>query len=171
MSTNGFLKAFTQEEIDAMEQGSDDELELDDTDEEDEDGYDDQCDTLIDKWIYDEEKCAMESDIDSAWDILPHILDGAGFSGGKRIEGVISFGCVLLSADEVREHARKLSSWTRGKVLEGLRNIDNNAELYRLEFYKEEKVGEGWLLDQFDKLAAFYTEAAEKNLGAVLYIA
>lgn len=143
MSMNLFFKAFSQQEIDDMEKDH----------------------SLIDKWV-EEEKYALETDVETAWAVLIAILDGAGILVGKRFDRALYNGCSLISANTVKEEAQTLSGWTHEQVLEGLRNLDEEDDLYHLDVYQE---NEEYLLQQFDRLVAFYKEAAEKGLGALHY--
>lgn len=146
MSMSGFFLAFTQDEIDAMTETH----------------------SLIDEWIFEDEKFAFSTDVDNAWYVLSEVLDGDGFHIGEHIEDALSMGCFLVSSEDTQNQAKNLSRWTRDEVLENLRNIDKDADLYRLDTYKE---NEEMLLNEFDKLVAFYKQAAEKNLSVVHYIA
>jgi hypothetical protein len=145
MSMNLFFRAFTQQEIDEMQQNH----------------------ALIDKWI-EEEKYALETYIETAWDVLATILDGVGILVGKQIDEALFNGCALISADVVKNQAQKLSFWTHEQILEGLRNLDEDADLYHLELFQED--GE-YLQEQFDCLVNFYKEAAAQGLGAISYAA
>ena len=146
MSMNLFFRAFSQPEIEAMARNH----------------------ALIEQWVWEEKKYSASTDIETAWDVLNNILDGAGFSGGQDIDDTLSNGCALISADEIKAHAQILSGWTHEQVLAGLHGLDEAADLYHLEYYLEEEED---LLEQFDKLAAFYQEAAKQGLGAVSYAA
>jgi hypothetical protein len=141
---NMFFRAFTQQELDKMDADH----------------------LLIDKWIWEDETYSVATDVETAWDVLNTILGGVGFPDYPYIDDVLSNGCVLMSAEIVKDHAQKLSNWTREQVLEGLRNLDAESDLYRLELFQED---EDYLLEQFDRLVAFYQEAAEKGWGAVSY--
>ncbi|CAG1020204.1 hypothetical protein DOJK_00173 [Patescibacteria group bacterium] len=159
MSMNFFLKAFTQQDIEAMVQS----IERD----KDDDNYEEQ--DLIDEWVWgDNSRYLIEEDVETAWDVLENILDGAGFQISSFVEFALSNGCSIVHADLVKQQAEKLSHWTKAQVLEKLRNLDPAADLYHQRPWQE---NENWLLEQFDKLAAFYQEAAEKNLGVVFYVA
>ncbi len=145
MSMNLFFRAFTQQEIDDMEKNH----------------------ALIDEWVEDG-KYSLGTDVETAWDVLAAILGGIGIFVGKEIDNALYNGCSLISADEVKEQAQKLSLWTHEQVLEGLRGLDENADLYHLQIFQEEEED---LLAQFDCLVAFYKDAAEKGLGALSYVA
>jgi len=145
MSMNLFFRAFTQQEIDDMEKDH----------------------ALIDEWV-EAEKYSAETDIETAWDVLRAILDGVGILVGKPIDDALFNGCALISADIVKNQAQKLSDWTHEQVLERFQSLDEDADLYHLELYRED---EEYLLDQFDCLVAFYKEATEKGLGALSYAA
>ncbi|MGZ8216594.1 DUF1877 family protein [Methylomagnum sp.] len=169
MSMNAFFKAFTQEEIDAMAEDA----------EQRGDELTGESDSLIDRWVLgdeeaddaDEEKYAFSTDIENAWDILDKLLEGAGLNGeGTRVDNALYNGCILISSDEVKKHTQELSQWTEAMVLERLQNLDEDADIYHIEFFKEED-GEEALLENFNNLVEFYTEAAERGLGAVFYLA
>lgn len=145
MSMNLFFRAFTQQEIDAMEEDHD----------------------LIDEWV-ENEQYSLETDVETAWDVLTAILDGAGFPEGEYVDDALYNGCSLISTKLVKSQAKKLSGWTHEKVLEGLRNLDESDGLYHLEVFQRYEKS---LLDQFDCLVAFYKEAAEKGLAALSYAA
>ena len=51
--------------------------------------------------------------------------------------------------------------------MEGLKNIED-SDAYHLEVFQDE---EDYLLEQFEKMVAFYKEAAEKGWGAISYAA
>ncbi|MGR9013613.1 MAG: DUF1877 family protein [Gammaproteobacteria bacterium] len=143
MSMNLFFKAFSQQEINDMAKDH----------------------SLIDSWV-EEEKYSLETDVESAWDVLAAILDGAGILVGKRIDDALYNGCSLVSVNAVKEQAQKLSSWTHEQVLERLQNLDEDDDLYHFDIYQE---NEEYLLEKFDCLTGFYKEAAEKGLGALHY--
>ncbi len=145
MSMNLFFRAFTEQEIDEMEKNH----------------------ALIDHWVEDK-KYLIETDIETAWDVLKEILGGVGILVGTEIDDALSNCCALISASIVKDQAQKLSKWAHEQVLEGLRNLNVSADLYDLEFYQE---NEDDLLEQFDYLVAFYQEAARKGLGALSYAA
>lgn len=145
MSMNLFFRAFTQQEIDAMQKNH----------------------NLIDEWV-ENEKYLLATDVETAWDVLMAILDGAGILVGIEIDDALYNGCCLISANQVKEQAQKLSHCTHEQVLDGLRNLDANADLYHLEFFQDE---EDSLLEQFACLVSFYKGAAEKGLAALSYIA
>jgi hypothetical protein len=142
---NLFFRAFLQQEIDAMKENH----------------------ALIDEWV-EEERYSIETDVETAWDVLTAILDGAGFPEGEFVDDVLYNGCSLISAALVKEQAQQLSGWTHEKALERLRNFDESDGLYHLEVFQRYEKS---LLDQFDCLVAFYKEAAEKGLAALSYAA
>lgn len=145
MSMNLFFRAFTQQDIEAMDNNH----------------------KLIDEWV-EGKKYALDSDVETAWDVLIEVLDGAGILVGKEIGDALYNGCSLISSAEVKDHAQKLSTWTHEQVLQRLRSLDENTDRYHLEVYREEEED---LLEQFDRLVAFYQEAAEKGWAALSYVA
>ncbi len=136
-----FFRAFTQQQIDEMEKDH----------------------SLIDKLVEDEQHL-VEGCVDTAWDLLRLVLDGAGITAGEFVDGVMFNGCFLMSADEVRHQADILSKWTHDEVLQGLRNVEEDA--YHAEVYQED---EDDFIEKFDELVAFYREAADKGLAALSY--
>ncbi len=146
MSMNLFFQAFTQQEIDAMDKDR----------------------SLIDMWVWDKKRCSISTDIGTAWDVLNKLLSGAGFYGDQRFDDVLLNGCELVFADRVKGHAALLSGWKPEQVLENLRNLEEDDDLYHLEFYREEEED---LLEEFAKLVAFYHEAADQGLAVVHYAA
>ena len=151
MGMNLFLKAFTQEDVNAMEQDHD----------------------LIDEWVWDEgdeetSRYLLETDLETAWDVLDHILEGTGSHFNSSVDFALSNGCNFVYADLVKQQAEKLAQYTREQVLERLRNLSPDADLYHQESWQEEPE---WLLEEFDKLVKFYQEAADKNLAVIFYAA
>ena len=147
MSMNGFLCAFSQTQMDAMDADND----------------------LVNQYV-DDDLYAFAGNVETAWDILTQILDGAVFNAGWQVEDVISFGATLLSSDHVKAETLKLNRYSHEQVLAAFRTleIDEDDEPYRLSNYRED---ENYLLTQFDSLRSFFRKAAEQNLGAVVYIA
>lgn len=141
MGMNLFFRAFTQAQIDQMAADH----------------------NVIDKLVEDRQY-AFEGCIDTAWDVLRCVLDGAGTSAGDFVDDALFNGCFLISADEVRQEAQTLSNWTHDGVLQGLQNVQDDA--YHLEVYQDEP---GGLLEHFDALVAFYRDAAAKGLAAISY--
>jgi hypothetical protein len=121
---------------------------------------------LIDELV-DSESYILSTDVETAWDILRCILGGVGIEVGEGVDDALFNGCSLISSEEVKAQAIELSKWSKEKVLEGLRNIED-SETYHLEVFQDE---EEYLLEQFEKMVAFYKEAAEKGLGAISYAA
>ena len=144
MSMNLFFVACTQKELDEMKENH----------------------KLIDQYV-ESQSYTFSTDVETAWDVLRIILDGVGIEAGESIDDALFNGCFLISSDEVKVQAEKLSKWSNEKVLEGLRNIED-PEAYHLEVFQDEEED---LLEQFEKMAAFYKEAAEKGLGAISYVA
>jgi hypothetical protein len=143
---NLFLQAFPQEDVDAMTKDH----------------------SLVDKWVWDEKRSPLAIDIGTAWDVLNAVLDGTGFSANRFLDDVLSNGCEIVDAASVKEHWADLSGWTPGKVIEGLRALDEDSDLYHLEVYLDE---EDDLLEEFNKLVAFYKEAAARGLAVIHYAA
>jgi hypothetical protein len=151
MSMNLFLKAFTQEDVNAMEQDHE----------------------LIDEWVWDEgdeenARYLLETDLETAWDVLGHLLDGVGSEFSSSVDFALSNGCNFVYTDLVKQQAEKLSRYSREDVLQRLQNLDPEADLYHQQAWQEEPE---WLLEQFDKLVKFYQEAADKNLAVIFYAA
>jgi hypothetical protein len=145
MSMNLFFVAYTQKELDKMDENHE----------------------LIDESV-DSESYLFATDVETAWDVLKNILGGVGIVVGKGIDDALFNGCSLISSDEVKAQAMELSKWSREKVLECLQSINKDSDLYHLENFQD---GEEYFLKQFEKMIAFYKEAAEKGLGAISYAA
>ena len=139
MSMNMFFQAFAPKDLEAMREDHD----------------------LIDKWVEGEERCTASVDVETAWDVLRHILNETGFRSDGVADGVLSNGCDFVSPELVKEQAQELSIWSRARVRDALRAIDEDAGLYHHE--------EGDLIDQYDVLSAFFQEAAERGDGALFY--
>ena len=144
MSMNLFFVACTQKELDEMKENH----------------------KLIDQYV-ESQSYTFSTDVETAWDVLRSILGGVGIEVGEGIDDALFNGCTLISSEEVKEQALALSKWSKVQVLEGLRNIEA-SEAYHLEAFQEE---EEYLLEQFEKMVAFYKKAAEKNLSAISYVA
>jgi Domain of unknown function (DUF1877) len=145
MSMNLFFVAVTQNDLDEMDKNH----------------------KLIDESI-DSEKYLFRTDVETAWDVLRHILGGAGILVGKDIDDALFNGCSLISSNEVQAQARELANWSSEQVSEGLSSISSESDLYHLELFQDDEED---LLEQFEKMVAFYKEAAEKGLGAISYAA
>jgi hypothetical protein len=144
MSMNLFFVACTQKELNEM------------------DGNHKLIDELVDSGNY-----LFSTDVETAWDVLRRIIGGVGIEVGESIDDALFNGCSLISSEEVKAQAEELSKWSRDNVLEGLQNIED-SDAYHLEVFQDE---EEYLLEQFEKMVAFYKEAAEKGLGAISYVA
>lgn len=146
MSMNGFFCAFNVDQMQAIEQDH----------------------RLIDEWIFEEESYVLSTDVANAWHVLSEVLDGDGFHVGEHIENALSMGCFLVYPDEVAEQAENLSHWTHDEVIENLHELNEEADLYRLDMYREDEKS---LLHEFDKLVNFYNECAKNGFGIVHYVA
>ena len=144
MSMNLFFVAYTQKELDKMDENH----------------------KLIDESV-DSESYLFSTDVETAWDVLRRIIGGVGIEVGESIDDALFNGCSLISSEEVKAQAEELSKWSRDNVLEGLQNIED-SDAYHLEVFQDE---EEYLLEQFEKMVAFYKDAAEKDLGAISYAA
>ncbi len=143
MSMNMFFRAFTQEEIEAMTKDH----------------------ALIDQLVEDE-KYVIDTDVETAWDVLREILSGAGILAGEAVDDALFNGCMLISAKEVQREAQALASWSHEQVLARLADVSEEA--YHGDIFRGEP---GDLLEQFDALVRFYQEASEKGLAALSYLA
>lgn len=146
MSMNLFFQAFTKEDADAMEQDP----------------------SLVDAWVEGEDRCLLSTDVGTAWDILNKLLDGAGIRGGRFIDDVLSNGGEVIDPALVKAHAEVLSRWTHERLLDRLRGLGEGDDAYHLECFQDEEQD---LLDEFDKLANFYREAAAQGLAVIHYAA
>ena len=143
MSMGLFLCSFTTEELEKMEADND----------------------LIDQWVLEEEKFHAKKDIDTAWDVLEHILSDVRPWSGDFYTALYN-GCFILSAFDIKYRANKLAEWTDEKVLDELSKIHEDSDLYHLDFYQE---NDDMLLDNFHTLVEFYQQSAEKGLGVLAY--
>lgn len=146
MSLNGGFKAFSPEDIQAMNADR----------------------SLIDAWAFDNDRVKLKADVDGAWDVLQTVLRGAGFSGGELVTDALSMGCFIMSPEEVNEQVDALSRFSPSDVETRVDALDPTAEIYRLELYRVNKRS---VLDAFDRLVDFYRQAASQGLGAISYIA
>ena len=146
MGMNGFLRAFSQAQIDEMKADHD----------------------LIDDYV-DNDEFVFESDVETAWDILEHILASAGLAAGTEIDGVLSGAALLLDSHQVKVEAQKLARWTSEEVAAKFGQIDASADLYHLGAYRDDD-GES-LLEAFKSLTEFYQKAAAAGLGALINFA
>ena len=144
MSMTMFFQAFAAKDLEAMREDHD----------------------LIDAWVEREARCTESIDIQTAWEVLRHILDDVGFQSDGVADGVLSSGCDFVSPTLVKRQAKAFSSWTHPRVLAALREIDEDTGLCDQAVYQRE---EGDLLDQFDLLSAFFRGAAERGDGALYY--
>jgi hypothetical protein len=143
---NIFFRAFTQPEIEAMVNDH----------------------SLIDQWVLEDEKYTLNTDVETAWDVLAAILDGVGFWIGEEVDDALFNGCNLISAAEVKVNAEKLAAWTHAQIMAGMRAVGDSSELYHFEVFQDD---DEYLLAQFDCLQNFYKQAAEQGLGALSYAA
>ncbi len=146
MSMNIFFRAFTQPEIEAMVNDH----------------------SLIDQWVLEDEKYTLNTDVETAWDVLAAILDGVGFWIGEEVDDALFNGCNLISAADVKVNAEKLAAWTHEQIMAGMRALGDSSDLYHFEVFQDD---DEYLLEQFDCLQNFYKEAAEQGLGALSYAA
>jgi Domain of unknown function (DUF1877) len=149
MSMNGQFWAFSQQDIDAMIENND----------------------LVDEFTdYDEKKYLSVLDIGDTWHIFTTMFDYPVFPNDEDIfyNDRFEFGCAIFSVNRVKECSVELSEWTREAVSAALQNFDEEDDIYHFESLKEDN-GE-YLLQRFDKLVAFFNEAAEKGLGAVFAV-
>ena len=146
MSMNIFFRAFTQPEIEAMVNDH----------------------SLIDQWVLEDEKYTLNTDVETAWDVLAAILDGVGFWIGVEVDDALFNGCNLISAAEVKVNAEKLAAWTHAQIRAGMSALGDSSDLYHFEVFQDD---DEYLLEQFDCLQSFYKQAAEQGLGALSYAA
>ena len=146
MSMNLFFRAFSSDDLAAMRQDH----------------------ALVDDWVPDEQRCVIATDIGTAWDVLNKLLSGAGFRSEEFLDDVLFNGCELIDAVSVKQHSAELSEWSHERLLMGLRDANAAKAAYHLEHFRDEEQD---LLNEFDKLVAFYREAASKNLAVLHYAA
>jgi hypothetical protein len=146
MSMNLFFQAFSPEDAQAMTKNHD----------------------LVESWVEDQSRCKFHTDVGTAWDILNTILGGVGIHSSVLLDEVLLNGCELVSAELVKSHAHSLAGWTHDKVLQGLLNLAEDDDAYHLEIFLEQQ---DQLLEEFDKLVAFYRDAAAQGLAVIHYAA
>jgi len=146
MSMNLFLRAFSTEDLAAMRQDH----------------------ALVDDWISDEQRSIVATDVGTAWDVLNKLLSGTGLRSDEFLDDVLFNGCELIEADTVKQHSAQLSGWSHERLLKELRDRNPADEAYHLELFRDEEQD---LVIEFDKLVAFYEEAAAKNLAVLHYAA
>jgi hypothetical protein len=144
MSMNMFFQAFAASDLAAMREDHD----------------------LIDAWVEGETRCTESIDVQTAWDVLRHLLDDVGFQSDGVADDVLSNGCDFVSPALVKVQAKAFSSWDHARVLAALRDIDEDTGLYHQAVHQHD---EDDLLDQFDLLSAFFRQAAERGDGALYY--
>lgn len=71
---------------------------------------------LIDQWVWTQPCALVTTDVESAWDVLSHLLDEAGFR--------LTTGCYFISAPQVQAQAQELARWSEAQLLERLRQLD-----------------------------------------------
>lgn len=121
---------------------------------------------LIDELV-DSQGYLFSTDIETAWDVLRSILGGVGIIVGDDVDDALFNGCSLVSSEDVKAQAVKLSQWSQETVLAGLQTIEDQ-DAYHLEVFQDD---EEYLWEQFEKMRAFYQEAADKGLAAIIYLA
>lgn len=148
MSMNGFFKAFTLDDCNAMLKDH----------------------SLIDKWVWEEKRSIASTDVASAWHLLQHVLGYAGFSFDVHVEKALSTGCFFISPRKAIEHSTTLSAWSHERIISALDGLGTD-DIYHLEAFTDDEDGQGELLEQFDRMVAFYAGAAERRNGVIFYIA
>jgi hypothetical protein len=68
----------------------------------------------------------------------------------------------------MKQYSAQLSGWSHERLLKGLRDLNPADEAYHLEYFRDEEQD---LVIEFDKLVAFYRDAASKNLAVLHYAA
>lgn len=145
---NFFLKSFTAEQITAMTNDY----------------------ALIDAWILNDKTYSESIDIETAWDVLNHILSGAGFASDVEVDDVLFNGCSILSPALVKTQAKTLLDWTDERVVEALNAIDPDVDLYHLDIWQDED-GQDDLLEHFTQFREFFMNASRNDWGIVTYLA
>ena len=125
--------------------------------------------TLIDKQLWNSDReVTLHTDVETTWDVLTNLTGEIGLGIGDFVDHVMSNGCVLLSASTVQSQVQHLTEFTHESLLQKLEALDETADLYHLDVYRDDPE---YLLEQFDKLQAFYQQAAAQHLGVVVYLA
>jgi len=148
MSMNLFLKSFTAKQIAAMRNDH----------------------SLIDAWILEEKQYSDATDTETAWDVLNHILCGAGFVSDVEVDGALFNGCSIVSPALVKKQAKELLEWTEERVIDALVALDSESDIYHIEVWQDED-GQDDLLDQFEQFRDFFLKASENDWGIIAYLA
>jgi hypothetical protein len=121
---------------------------------------------LVDRWVWEEERSAFATTIEDGWDALRQLLGGEGFRSGAFLDDVLSNGAELVPAEMVREQAAALGARTAAEIRGGLDSLPDAT--YHIEGFREEPER---LVEEFERLAGFFRQAAERGLGALYYAA
>ena len=148
MSMNLFLRSFAAEQIAVM------------TDDH----------SLIDAWILEERRYAESMDIETAWDVLNHVLSGAGFASDVEVDDVLFNGCSILSPALVKTQAKALLDWSDERVVAALTALDVDADIYHLDIWQDDD-GRDDLLEHFAQFREFFLSASRNDWGIVTYLA
>ena len=119
-------------------------------------------------------------DIDKAWQGIHFLLTGNPLAGqpplskailgGVEIGGDVGYGPArYVTPDEVRDVAKALT----GILKDELRRRFNPAALKKADIYPpiwDQADSIGYLLEYYDKLVAFYQDAAQKGRAVLVYI-
>ncbi len=79
---------------------------------------------LIDQRVWTQPCALVTTDVESAWDVLSHLLDEAGFRLTTEVDNALSNGCYFISAPQVQAQAQELARWSEAQLLERLRQLD-----------------------------------------------
>lgn len=109
----------------------------------------------------------LKADVESAWDALRALFDGAGFDCGAFVPEALWNGCFLASPQEARAESERLGAIDRGRLPAALADIEG-SELYHFSAWAEAPDA---LFAMFARLRGFYERAAERGLDVVHYAA
>lgn len=146
MSMNFFFKAFSAEQIEAMQKNPE----------------------LVDTWILTDKQYIDETDVETAWDVLKTILDDQGFDFDTAFDNVLFNGAMLTTPASVARQSQALQNWTPERVRAAAADIDPESDLYHAEIWTDED-GLDDLQAIFERLQTFYADAARRDLGLVIY--
>lgn len=121
---------------------------------------------LVDRWVWEEKRCAFSVDLEQGWDALRQLLGGAGFRSSAFLDDVLSNGAELVPAAMVREQAAAIAAHTASGIRGGIDGLPE--ETYHIDGIREEPED---LVGEFEALAGFYRQAGEQGLGALYYAA
>lgn len=146
MSMNLFFQAFSNEDIEAMRNDH----------------------SVVDDWASEDGRAVIAIDIGDSWDILNKILAGTGFGSDDFMDDVLFNGCEVILSGTVKQYADKLANWNGDRVLAAFRQLAPDDDSYHIDCFRDDEES---LVEEFEKLLAFYQQASQAGLGVIHYAA